>query len=132
MSGCHNPNTDSCKCVFCLEKRIKDIEYRLNAIVKLPNELDIRLQDVERITDKLGDSFVKMKKEWEQKLDIDYKKWCEYFSEVYPQKKPHKCPVCDGSGIITTCRVVGGYSGIITSNSENKCNACEGKGIIWG
>lgn len=97
MSGCHDSNAGWCNhgrnrqielCYFCelelkirvqseeiyeLNDRVKDIEYRLNHIVKFPTEVDIRLQEVERILDKLTDK---------------------------PIKKPHICPRCRGFGII--------------------------------
>lgn len=46
---------------------------------------------------------------------------------VYP-KKPHKCPVCDGIGMVKS------YMGIkdISGCAGFECNACEGKGIVWG
>lgn len=49
------PRWDLKECVDMVNDhnhRVKDIEYRLNAIVALPNELDIRLQDVERLVHK--------------------------------------------------------------------------------
>jgi len=36
-------------------------------------------------------------------------------------KKPHKCPVCEGQG--------GFY---ISGTMDSECHACEGKGIVWG
>lgn len=46
---------------------------------------------------------------------------------------PHKCPVCDGTGIVTRPPGVPGdlpdWSDNKTSNY--KCNACRGTGIVW-
>lgn len=114
-----------------LANGIKDIEYRLSHIVELPSELDIRLQDVERKIDSLGRIFFKMRKEFESKLDIDYKKWGEYFSQIRPQKKPHKCPVCDGSSKIHTGLK---FEEIYGTDLKTviSCHSCEGKGIVWG
>ena len=115
-----------------LDERIKDIEYRLSHIIALPSEIDIRLQDVERQLDKsqdyikeLKERMKKLEKDFESKLDIDYKKWCQYFNEVNSKKTPHKCPVCDGSGryrLATAQRV----------DDVIDCRSCEGKGIVWG
>lgn len=77
-----------------LEKRVKDIEYRLTHIIALPSEIDMRLEEVER------------------KLDKAFDKFCV---------KPHRCPVCDGSG-----------GTIIDGVMDENCNGCEGKGIVWG
>ena len=102
-----------------LQGRIKDIEYRLEHIIALPSELDIRLQDVERQLDKSQDYDVEFQKRLD-KLDsdrlgqeLDPKVWklvTERIDELesqlnivralgsraYHPKKPHKCPVCDG------------------------------------
>lgn len=67
------PNEDvspMVKHIQSLEERIKDLEYRVNAIVELPTELDIRLEEVDR------------------KLDKAFNEFCV---------KPHKCPICEGS-----------------------------------
>jgi hypothetical protein len=39
----------------------------------------------------------------------------------YRNKKPHKCPVCDG---------IGGTK--VSGTIDEECHACEGKGIVWG
>ena len=55
-----------------------------------------------------------------------------------PDKKPHKCPVCEGKGNI---RVEPKYSlssdGMIAKDErhvapiEHHCQPCKGKGIVW-
>lgn len=111
-----------------IEERVKDIEYRLNHIVELPTELDIRLQDVERKVDGLGNSFIKLRKEFESKLDLDYKKWVQYFNEVHPKKTPHKCPVCNGEGVMSNVDLLS----MPRPSTFPRCKTCEGKGIVWG
>lgn len=56
------------KLISDLQSRIKDIEYRLSHIVEFHTELDIRLQDVERKIEGLGNNFVKFKNQF----DVDY------------------------------------------------------------
>jgi DnaJ-class molecular chaperone len=46
----------------------------------------------------------------------------------YRNKKPHKCPVCDGAGM-TNCLT----NSFIKYDEKNViCKSCEGKGIVWG
>lgn len=45
---------------------------------------------------------------------------------AYKDKKPHKCPVCDGKG-----KKLFGKSGCVAGFEEN-CYPCQGKGIVWG
>lgn len=46
------------------------------------------------------------------------------------EKKPHKCPVCDGLGEFE----LHSAEDIIKAGGVRfpVCNACEGKGIVWG
>ena len=90
-----------------LEARVKDIEYRLNAITEFPRDLDIRLQECERLLDNWADKIV--------------------------GKKPHKCPVCEGKSHthhvddkIKETKNFGFY------REYASCYACEGTGIVWG
>ena len=96
-----------------LSERVKDIEYRLEHIIALPSELDIRLQDVERRAENSGSHISDIRAKM-----ADLRGMC-----LHPTK-PHKCPVCDGTG---------GVKHPLTSLIEPaKCHGCEGKGLVWG
>ena len=43
--------------------------------------------------------------------------------------KPHKCPVCNSLGFISTSYIGNGANSEI---SRNVCHGCEGKGMVWG
>lgn len=47
--------------------------------------------------------------------------------------KPHKCPVCDGTGLVSRPPgMAGDVPGWSSSTLENyKCGACRGMGILW-
>lgn len=48
-------------------------------------------------------------------------------------KKPYKCPVCDGCGKDMNRLVMDGVKEPSTINMKNPaCISCEGKGIVWG
>jgi hypothetical protein len=46
---------------------------------------------------------------------------------------PYKCPVCDGSGLVSRPPYVAGDAPVWTSTSCGPwtCRACSGTGIIW-
>lgn len=47
--------------------------------------------------------------------------------------KPHKCPVCDGSGLVSRPPGVAGDQETWTSNSVGpyQCRSCNGEGLLW-
>ena len=47
--------------------------------------------------------------------------------------KPHKCPVCDGQGIVSRPSwVAGDHDGWSDSGAgPYQCRACYGSGVIW-
>lgn len=96
------------------------IEDRVTA-----SDVLLRLSAIESRQDKLNQDF-------EHKLDIDFKKWQEYFSlygklvfTPIPKGTPHKCPVCEGKRKELNIMPSGGYF-------ESECKTCEGKGMVWG
>jgi len=44
--------------------------------------------------------------------------------------KPHKCPVCGGSGRVPMC--ASSWQSYTTYIPEKTCHACNGAGIVWG
>jgi len=46
--------------------------------------------------------------------------------------KPHKCPVCEGSGIVPSGFYLKTGDSWTSNTTSEKCRACDGKGIIWG
>lgn len=57
------------------------------------------------------------------------------------ESKPHKCPVCDGSGFgnpeirtVSHSMTINGVKCVPGDPIYHKavCNSCEGKGIVWG
>jgi hypothetical protein len=50
------------------------------------------------------------------------------FQGGYAERKPHKCPVCDGTG--KNPNVTTSYGG--TSHFIEKCLACNGACVLWG
>jgi len=49
-------------------------------------------------------------------------------------KSPYKCPVCDGTGLVSRPQDVPGDQNTWSASSTGsyKCHACKGSGIIWG
>lgn len=47
--------------------------------------------------------------------------------------KPHKCPVCDGQGLVSRPPEVAGDLETFSSTSCGpwQCKACGGQGVIW-
>jgi hypothetical protein len=111
MSGCHLP----------LEE--KEIDLLKENYQGLSHDLLL----LERMHKQLAKDHIQLKKDFESKLDLDYKKWVQYFNEVHPKKSPHKCPVCNGLAIDFQIGEVRGLP-----IHTKKCPACEGKGIVWG
>lgn len=99
-----------------LEQRIKDIEYRLEHITRFPSEVDIRLEEVERIIDKIPDNYARKDRELEIRIEnletIKYVQKVQYFDV----RKPHMCPVCNGTSF---CK------------EGMDCKACDGTCIVW-
>jgi hypothetical protein len=52
----------------------------------------------------------------------------------FTERKPHKCPVCQGTGIVSRPPWIAGDIGEWTDSGNNTypCKACDGKGVIWG
>lgn len=48
--------------------------------------------------------------------------------------KPHKCPVCDGTGLTVRPPYVAGDQNSWVSNSTGPypCKVCKGEGLAWG
>ncbi len=79
----------------------------------------------------------KLRKEFEEKLDVDMDKWKQYFSEVHQSKKPHKCPNCEGIGEFKNDELLLGQRLKTTQRQDatgcyDMCQSCQGKGIVWG
>ena len=51
-----------------------------------------------------------------------------------PLKQPFKCPVCNGTGLVSRPPEIAGDVESWTSSTTNTypCKACAGTGIIWG
>lgn len=66
-------------------------------------------------------------KERVKNLEKDNASHWKHIGELLPklERKPHKCPLCEGSGK----RLIEFPNGTFISDS---CRACEGKGIVWG
>jgi hypothetical protein len=58
---------------------------------------------------------------------------------VTAERRPHRCPVCDGAGKVSrppwepgdVPHVDLGRLGSFTSTGTYQCNACLGTGVIW-
>ena len=49
------------------------------------------------------------------------------------EKCPHKCPVCDGQGIVSKPPHIAGDQLTWTDNqTSHTCHACNGAGVVWG
>jgi len=59
--------------------------------------------------------------------------WCVRFSQTARRRMPHRCPVCDGTGL--TNRPPGIAEDQCTWGTSNSspfpCFTCDGKGMIW-
>lgn len=56
-----------------------------------------------------------------------------YSHPVQTGVKPHKCPVCDGSGIVLTEAAKVDFDGMLKADldTHKKCKSCV-NGIVWG
>lgn len=49
-------------------------------------------------------------------------------------KKPYKCPICEGCGIVPGgfySVAYGQIEGYVSSTTQEKCRTCEGRGIVY-
>ena len=51
------------------------------------------------------------------------------YTYTSPVTQPHKCPACEGKGIVP-CGFYS-YWGASLGTTPEQCKSCEGKGIIW-
>ena len=77
--------------------------------------------DIDRITGEIDKLKLEIKeiKRFQDITHLEYKS----------NKKPHKCPVCDGKVLneIKIQRTESGRDKLVL-----ECHACEGRGIVWG
>lgn len=54
---------------------------------------------------------------------------CGCAAHYHEDKKPHKCPVCEGQGRIFVSDP--SKQGVFVLDKWQDCPPCEGKGIVW-
>jgi len=56
------------------------------------------------------------------------------YNYSYKTESPYKCPVCDGTGLVSRPPDIPGDQNTWSANGTGpyKCHACKGSGIIWG
>lgn len=59
--------------------------------------------------------------------------WYTYPPVFFNPKVPYKCPVCDGTGLVSRPPGVPGDVDVWTTTDTGPygCRVCEGKGIVW-
>jgi hypothetical protein len=97
--------------VSVLETRLKELEEKIDDVIKLMVKEDSKLED----------AAIRL----EQKIDnlqrqINVVRASEA-REFHTEKKPHKCPICGGKG---------GF--MISGTIDEECHTCDAKGIVWG
>lgn len=54
------------------------------------------------------------------------------WSAIIPEKKPYKCPVCKGKGIVPDGFYRSFGDTIISINgTPEQCKSCKGTGVVW-
>jgi DnaJ-class molecular chaperone len=48
-------------------------------------------------------------------------------NQIPTPKRPHRCPICNGTGQVDACFYTRGLS---ATTASVKCRACDGKGVI--
>ncbi len=95
----------------------KDIDRCFERIEELERwkkvAIDKNIQDINKI------------KELEVRIEGCIERTRIQFMTTRVNKTPHKCPVCEGKGLVFLM-----YS--ITDTHQALCQPCEGKGVIWG
>lgn len=71
------------------------------------------IDDLDNFTDSLSKNF-------EDEINELYKN-IRKLEKLVKDKKPHKCPICDG---------LGGF--YVSGTMDEQCHSCNGKGIVWG
>jgi|GEM_PF-4141439 hypothetical protein len=105
---------DACKRIEELEDRITACDTWIKGIL---TDIDmIKIEDIERL-EKYN------MEEYSNILEIErilekHKKWL--FRLEKKDKKPNKCPICNG---------LGGTK--INGTIDEECNSCKGTGIVW-
>lgn len=51
-----------------------------------------------------------------------------------PSRRPHRCPVCEGTGLVSKPPHIAGDQQTWTDSQPRPypCQACGGSGIVWG
>lgn len=130
------------------EKRLVSLERAYAADAEVAKDIIFsgaqhseQLKDFKMIISAFGDKLVHLENEQKnscvyQKVDRDsvFKRLDQLETELsvvralrargyqYKEKKPHKCPVCEGTRVCHSK----------DSGLSWQCESCEGKGIVWG
>lgn len=116
MSGCH-PMGMGCICsCHDLTPRVDKLEDLMKVLEKSIYQMDSYECDSRVLIAQLRNDFSELKKEiLETRI--------QFINQLGNDKKPHKCPVCDGRRCVPE---------INNPPHLDVCLPCEGKGIVWG
>lgn len=101
----------------------KSLESRIDLIEQVVTSLDRSLDDYMIVHNQRYDKFKKRIDELEEKIK-------RLESLTGHDKKPQKCPVCEGKG--RSFYTIFEQGTLYSSYREKTCLSCEGKGIVWG
>ena len=108
------------------ELRNDYVQFKLSYPKLTESFMEINIKNLHRRIDPIENALDSYKTSIEN-LETDVMRLKEHFSGDYQliatKLSPHKCPVCDGVGLLDICPAF---------TLPHQCGACEGKGIVWG
>lgn len=123
ITGCQNCVYGT-QCNQVHQVQFKALERKLNAaLISIQDDYEIKINELKY---QLEHIFMQLRE-----LDTEISR--RFNGSINENKKPFKCPVCEGKKIIYTYET---YLFDIKMGNENygksACSACEGTGIVWG
>ena len=96
-------------------------------LIKLSQNINALENSIENLYDGIEKNFERIEKLEKKEVHICISHYSEIMEEINKlkklisvDKKPYRCPVCDGTTIVDT------------KTGYEVCNACDGDGIVWG